>query len=95
MLIGRVVSNVWSTRKVDSLSGIKFMIVEILDTLLDAEEEDKRKKRRNVLVAADLVGAGVGEKVLITSGSSSRRIKEFEEVPIDAAIIGIIDEKQS
>jgi ethanolamine utilization protein EutN len=72
------------------------MITEILDTLSDVEEEDKgRRKKHNIIVAADLVGAGIGEKVLISKGSSARRIGALQETPIDAAIIGIIDEKES
>lgn len=72
------------------------MIAEILDTFSDVEEEDKsRRKKRKIIVAADLVGAGIGEKVLISGGSSARHIEELQKTPIDAAIIGIIDEKES
>jgi len=95
LLLGKVVSNVWSTRKEESLRGTKFMIVEILETLDDLATDDNkgRRKKRKVMVAADLVGAGIGEKVLVTGGSSARRIQELENAPIDAAIIGIIDEE--
>lgn len=95
MLLGKVVSSVWSTRKEESLTGTKFMIVEILETMDDLKMEDKkgRRKMRRVMVAADLVGAGIGEKVLVTSGSSARRAQELQNTPIDAAIIGIIDEE--
>lgn len=95
MLLGIVVSNVWSTRKEESLTGIKFMIVEILENMTDLQADDhKRRKKLSIMVAADLVGAGIGEKVLVSEGSSARRIKELADSPIDAAIIGIIDEEK-
>lgn len=96
MLLGKVVSSVWSTRKESSLTGIKFMIVEILETLSDLEDGDKtdRRKKRKVVVAADLVGAGIGDKVLISRGSSARQIEELRDKPIDMTIIGIIDEER-
>lgn len=95
MLLGKVVSSVWSTRKEEFLTGLKFMIVEIFECLEDLEADDrKRRKKLKIMVAADLVGAGIGEKVLVSEGSSARRIKELENSPIDAAIIGIIDEER-
>ena len=96
MLLGKVVSNVWSTRKEESLTGIKFMIVEILETLPDLDEDEKKERRRarRVIVAADLVGAGIGEKVLVSEGSSARRISGLQDTPIDAAVVGIIDLKR-
>ncbi len=78
MIIGKVIGNVWATRKADDLSGMKFMIVELQSGVS--------------IVACDAVGAGIGDKVLITQGSSARKIMSLEEAPIDAAIIGIIDE---
>ena len=78
MIIGKVIGNVWATRKADNLSGLKFMIVELQTGIS--------------IVACDGVGAGIGDKVLITKGSSARKVMSLEEAPIDAAIIGIIDE---
>lgn len=80
MVIGRVVGNVWATRKVDDLSGLKFMIVEL--------SPEKR------IVACDGIGAGIGDKVIVTKGSSARKVLNLENSPIDAAIIGIIDEEE-
>lgn len=80
MIIGRVVGNVWATRKVESLSGLKFMIVNL--------------ENGSSIVACDGIGAGVGDKVLITKGSSAGRYSDFKDVPIDAVIIGIIDETE-
>lgn len=86
MLIGKVINNIWSTRKDESLKGAKFMIVQLLDT----PEEGKGK----IIVAVDLIGAGIGERVLITQGSSARKMSGFQDAPVDATIVGIIDENQ-
>lgn len=86
MVIGKVLKSIWSTRKDESLNGIKLMVVQLLDT--------PQEGQGRIIVAADLIGAGVGEKVLITQGSSARRTQGFENVPIDAMIVGIIDENQ-
>ncbi|MBP5292900.1 MAG: EutN/CcmL family microcompartment protein [Clostridia bacterium] len=86
MLIGKVIGNVVSTRKCESLLGSKFMQVHLIE---DGKETDK------YLIAVDAVGAGVGETVLITTGSSARlalpKSRDGGEVPADAAIVGIID----
>ena len=85
MMIGTVLDSIWCTRKEESLTGIKLMTVKLLD------KEDP--KAGDIIVAADIIGAGVGEKVLVTQGSSARKAVGFIESPVDATIIGIIDEK--
>lgn len=85
MITGIVLDSIWCTRKEDSLIGVKLMTVKLLDR---EKEEDGA-----IIVAADLIGAGVGERVLITQGSSARRSYGLGESPIDAIIVGIIDEK--
>lgn len=85
MIIGIVLDSIWCTRKEDTLTGVKLMTVKLLDK---ENEEDG-----DIIVAADIIGAGVGEKVLVTQGSSARRTLGFNESPIDAVIVGIIDEK--
>ena len=85
MIIGIVLDSIWCTRKEDSLTGVKLMTVKLLDK--------ENQKDSDIIVAADIIGAGVGEKVLITQGSSARRTIGFNESPIDAIIVGIIDEK--
>jgi len=83
ILIGRVVDNIWSTKKDESLLGMKLMFVELM-------YQGTSKKR--YIVAADMVGAGIGERVLVTQGSSARKVKNMSDTPIDALIVGIIDE---
>ncbi len=84
MIIGDVVGNVWATRKSDSLTGLKLMIVRRLDACSNEEKES--------FVAADLVGAGIGERVLVATGSAARQSVGLENSLVDASIIGIIDE---
>lgn len=85
MIIGIVLDSIWCTRKEESLTGIKLMTVKLLN------KEDPNEGE--IIVAADIIGAGVGERVLITQGSSARRAVGFTESPIDSTIVGIIDEK--
>lgn len=85
MKIGQVIDSIWATRKAESLIGVKLMIVQLLD-----RADGQRGK---LIVAADIIGAGIGEKVLITEGSSARNMDHLNDSPIDSIIIGIIDEK--
>ena len=82
MFIGKIVGSVVATRKNEKLVGSKFMIVE-------TEAQTCETKR---IVAIDNVGAGIGEMVLVATGSAARVGCEKEYAPIDAAIVGIIDD---
>ncbi len=81
MIIGKVVGSVVSTRKNQNLVGNKFLIIEPL--------EDYAKNR---IVAIDDVGAGIGEIVLVATGSAARIGCAQENAPVDAAIVGIVDD---
>jgi len=83
MVIGRVVGRLWATRKDEKLNGQKFLIVRLLKDI-DVEET-------GFFVAADSVGAGTGDNVLITRGGAARVSLGEKDVPVDATIIGIID----
>lgn len=85
MIMGKVYGSVISTSKHSALVGYKFMLVQYIE---NNELVDK------FLVAVDCVGAGIGEKVLITTGSGARLALDNQNSPVDAAIVGIIDEKQ-
>ena len=85
MLIGKVIGSVVSTRKNENLVGNKFMIVEPFSGYGE-------KKR---IVAVDNVGAGLGEAVLVALGSAARIGIEKNTSPVDAAIVGIIDDPSS
>ena len=82
MLIGKVTGSVVSTRKSENLIGNKFMIVELPKDMSDG---------RNKIVAIDNIGAGIGEIVLIATGSAARIGCGVEDSPVDAAIVGIVD----
>ena len=83
MIIGKIIGNVWATRKEDRLNGHKLMVVQRMDMV----NEDLRES----LVAVDCVGAGVGERVLYVTGSSARMALRDPQTPVDAAIVGILD----
>ncbi|MFQ7036503.1 ethanolamine utilization protein EutN [Candidatus Borkfalkia ceftriaxoniphila] len=85
MIIGKVVGSVVSTRKCDNLVGNKFMIVEPIPSL----------KVDNRIVAIDKIGAGIGEYVLVAQGSAARVGCGIPDAPVDAAIVGILDEGQN
>ena len=82
MIVGKVIGSLISTRKTDSLIGSKFMVVEPLAAL---------HPDRDCFVATDTIGAGVGEIVLVATGSAARTGMGMERTPIDAAIVGIVD----
>lgn len=86
MIIGRVYGSVVSTHKLGSLVGCKFMLVQCIENgkLID-----------KYLVAVDGVGAGIGEDVIITQGSGARKGMKDPNAPVDALIVGILDEKQA
>lgn len=83
MIIGTVIGNVWATRKNEKLNGLKFLVVEPVNIL--GEES------LFPFVAVDIIGAGIGDRVIVTKGSSARASFDIKEIPIDAAIIGIVD----
>ncbi len=85
MIIGKVVGSLFSTRKNEKLVGNKFMIVEPVEDM---------RSTGNRLVAIDVIGAGIGEYVLVAQGSAARIGCDMADAPIDAAIVGIIDEGQ-
>ena len=81
MIIGKVKGSVVSTRKNENLIGNKFMIVE----------PTKEMGIAGTIVAIDNVGAGIGEIVLVATGSAARIGCNMENAPVDAAIVGIVD----
>ena len=84
MIVGKVIGNVWATRKEDGLSGMKLMVVRRLDACTNEELDS--------LVAVDFIGAGIGDRVLVTTGSAARNAGSISDAPVDATIVGIIDE---
>ena len=83
MTLGKVVGTVVATRKEQTLEGLRFMLVRHVD----AEGQDTG----GFVVAADAVGAGPGELVLVASGSSARQTQATNNRPVDAVIMAIVD----
>jgi len=84
MLLGKVIGTVVATRKEDELVGLKFLVVRGME--LDGAPTN------TLVVAADSVGAGVGEVVLYASGSAARQTLVTKNRPVDAVIMAIVDE---
>ena len=83
MFLGKVVGTVWATRKDEELVGMKFQIVKHVD--LDYRLKD------TFVVAVDTVQAGVGDVVLVCSGSSARQTTATKNKPVDAVIMAVVD----
>lgn len=92
MFLARITGHLVSTQKVSSLVGQKLFLVEPLRV----DESDQRSLRPTgrSFVVVDTVGAGEGEVVLCVQGSSARFTPGTKELPVDAAIIGIVDTVQ-
>ena len=86
MLLAKVTGSIISTSKNEKLVGYKFLTVQLIEN---------NKLTEKYLLAVDGVGAGVGEKVIIATGRAARLGISRNDAPVDAAIVGIVDEKQS
>lgn len=82
MIIGKVIGSIIATRKNEKLVGQKLLIVRPVYSLGRSDE----------FIAIDNVGAGIGETVLVAKGSAARIGSGLEDAPVDAAIVGIVDE---
>ncbi|HZZ73414.1 MAG TPA: EutN/CcmL family microcompartment protein [Pirellulales bacterium] len=89
MFIAKVTGSVVATQKVATMTGHKLLVVEPFR--LDPDNRASLKSAGRTFVAVDTVGAGEGEFVLITQGSSARLTPETKTLPIDTVIIGIVD----
>ncbi|VEP18125.1 Carbon dioxide concentrating mechanism protein CcmL [Hyella patelloides LEGE 07179] len=83
MQIAKVRGTVVSTHKTPSMTGVKLLLVQFID--------EEGQLLPNYEVAADIVGSGVGEWVLVSRGSAARIETRYEDRPLDATIVGIID----
>ena len=92
MFIGRITGSLISTQKVDVMKGQKLLIVEPLR--VNEQDQSDLQPTGRTFVAVDTVGAGEGEVVLCVQGSSARLTPETKNLPVDAAVIGIVDRVQ-
>ena len=82
MIIAKLIDSVWATRKAESLNGFKLMLAEIIG----GTNEGQR------MIVVDNISAGIGDRVIVTTGSSARRMLGDDSIPVDAVVVGIIDE---
>ena len=84
MLVGRVVGNVWATKKDPTLEGMRMLMVQPL-ALGDAPSDE-------VVVAADPIGAGPGELVLVAFGRAARTVLGTQDAGWQVAVVAIVDD---
>lgn len=89
MFLARITGSVVSTHKASELVGQKLLIVEPLR--VDENDQSRLQPTGRSFVTVDTVGAGTGEVVLCVQGSSARFTPGTKNLPIDCAIVGIID----
>jgi len=89
MFLAKVEGAVVATKKDPSMSGRKLLLLR--PQLVDDKDPTKFRPGVNTIVAVDSVGAGIGEMVLFTQGSSARLAPSLKDAPVDAVIIGIVD----
>lgn len=86
MLLATIVGSLTATRKADALSGFKFLLLRPRGS-----SNAPRPERDELLVAVDLLGAGIGEEVIVATGRAARLAVGKEDLPVDAAVVGIVD----
>jgi len=89
MFLARVTGSLVATQKVDTMVGHKLLVVEPFR--VDAQDRSRLVSTGRTFVAVDTVGAGEGEFVLITQGSSARMTPQTKNLPIDTVIVGLVD----
>ena len=87
MLKGKVIGNIVSTNKLDKLIGYKFLEIQII--------ENNQLTDKYIVAVDRAVSAGIGEEVLVTTGSSAREAVCDEHSPVDAVVVGVVDKKQN
>ncbi|MCP4193120.1 MAG: EutN/CcmL family microcompartment protein [Planctomycetaceae bacterium] len=90
MFVAKVTGSLVATQKVDSMVGYKLLIVE--PYRLESKQRQTLTTTGRTFVAVDTLGAGEGEFVLITQGSSARLTPETKNLPIDTVVVGIVDQ---
>ena len=89
MFLAKVIGQVVATQKDDKLRGSKLLVLRPLQ--IDSSNPADFVENKNTVVAVDNCGAGVGQVVMFCQGSSARQAYGMKELPIDAAVIGLVD----
>lgn len=84
MKLGKIIGTVVATRKDENLVGFKIMVVQPLDIDLNPKGD--------IVIAVDTVGSGIGEIVIYVTGTAGRIAAKKLDSPIDASIVGIVDD---
>ena len=90
MFVAKVTGSLVSTQKVEAMKGCKLLVVE--PYRVDPNERKSLVTTGRTFVAVDMLGAGVGDFVLLTQGSSARMTPETKNMPVDAVVVGIVDQ---
>ncbi|MZQ80715.1 ethanolamine utilization protein EutN [Paenibacillus sp. 5J-6] len=83
MFYGKVIGSVWATQKETGMDNLKLLVIQPMDF--------NGNEAGTPIIAADRIGAGVGERVIVSRGSPARTLFTDKMVPIDAMIVGIVD----
>ncbi|RME03644.1 MAG: ethanolamine utilization protein EutN [Planctomycetota bacterium] len=90
MFTGRIVGEIWATKKVPSLQGLRLLLVE---PEVYHPPHLRPHSTKDLVVAADVIGAGVGERVIVAYGHGARNaLGRGENVAVEAAVVGIVDD---
>lgn len=89
MFLAEVIGNIVSTKKDESMTGRKLLLLR--PKLVDESNPAQFRDGSNTIVAVDTVGAGEGELVMFCQGSSARQAEGMKQLPIDAAVVAIVD----
>jgi len=89
MFLARVIGSVVSTKKDEVMKGRKLLLLRPM--LVDESDPAKFRPGANTVVAVDALGAGTGDLVLFCQGSSARQATGMKTLPIDAAVVGLVD----
>ena len=89
MFLARVIGSVVSTKKDDTMRGQKLLLLRPL--LVDEANPAQFRNGANTIAACDALGAGNGDLVLFCQGSSARQASGMKALPVDAAVVGLVD----
>lgn len=89
MYLGKVIGSVVATKKDETMMGRKLLMVRPM--LVDSDDPSQLKPGSNTIIAIDTLGAGEGELVMFAQGSSARMAEGLRAIPVDAAIVGLVD----
>lgn len=89
MFLARVIGSVVATKKDETMKGRKLLVLRPM--LVDEAQPERFRPGQNTVVAVDSLGAGIGEWVMFCQGSSARMAEGLKSLPVDAAVVGIVD----